>query len=100
MKILVTDIGSYDEDFSSPSGSLNEQSPCKEPDKLINSSKNLFSKGDDGMEKNIKSEETSEEIDEVLTNTSCVSDKKINHQIFIDLAVFLVLCLLSAHIFW
>lgn len=65
----------YDEDFiSSASGSANEQSPSKEPSKS-NLSLKSPSKGEDTLynEEVLKSEDISEEIEEIISGKSLVS---------------------------
>lgn len=73
---LATDVAdNYDEDFiSSASGSANEQSPYKEPSKSNMSSKSPC-KGEGTMynEEVLKSDEISEEIEEVISSKSFVS---------------------------
>lgn len=65
----------YEEDFvSSASGSANEQSPSKGPDKLESPLK-LQTKKEDKTQ-SARTEDLSEEIeevDEILSSTSCVS---------------------------
>ncbi|XP_032666454.1 uncharacterized protein LOC116841970 [Odontomachus brunneus] len=73
---LATDgIDNYEEDFvSSASGSANEQSPSKEPDK-IDSSPNPRTKKEEKTQ-SARTEDLSEEIeemDEILSSTSCKS---------------------------
>ncbi|XP_014472120.1 PREDICTED: uncharacterized protein LOC106743097 [Dinoponera quadriceps] len=72
---LATDgIDNYEEDFvSSASGSANEQSPAKEPDKM-DSSRNPRAKREDKAQSG-RTEDLSEEIeemDEILSSTSCI----------------------------
>ncbi|XP_011149135.1 FGFR1 oncogene partner-like isoform X1 [Harpegnathos saltator] len=78
---LATDgIDNYEEDFvSSASGSANEQSPSKEPDKM-DSSVNPRTKKEDKTQ-SARTEDLSEEIeemDEILSSTSCVSKPTLN----------------------
>lgn len=89
--LLVSDgLENYEEDLSSPSGSTKEQSPSKEPDKC-KSPENL-AKGDD-LSKTLPSDDISEEIDELLTSTSCVSPN--NNPLIIDCCLaFLIVSLL------
>ncbi|XP_018356593.1 PREDICTED: FGFR1 oncogene partner-like isoform X1 [Trachymyrmex septentrionalis] len=74
---LATDgIDNYEEDFvSSASGSANEQSPTKEPDK-IDSPLKLQTKKEEKPQ-SARTEDLSEEIeemDEILSSTSCLED--------------------------
>ncbi|KAL6447421.1 hypothetical protein ACFW04_001552 [Cataglyphis niger] len=73
-------IDNYEEDFvSSASGSANEQSPCKEPDKSDNPVKLQMKKEE--KTQSARSEDLSEEIeemDEILSSTSCVSKLNLN----------------------
>jgi len=64
---------------SSASGSANEQSPCKEPDKTDNPVKLQMKKEEKSQ--SARSEDLSEEIeevDEILSSTSCVSRQNLN----------------------
>lgn len=71
----------YEEDFlSSASGSANEQSPSKGPDKMENSLKPQTKKEDktqSARTEDLISEEI-EEADEILSSTSCVSKPTLN----------------------
>ncbi|XP_018403582.1 PREDICTED: uncharacterized protein LOC108780393 [Cyphomyrmex costatus] len=73
---LATDIDNYEEDFvSSASGSANEQSPTKEPDKIDSPLKLQIKKEE--KPQNTHTEDLSEEIeemDEILSSTSCLED--------------------------
>lgn len=73
-------IDNYEEDFvSSASGSANEQSPSKEPNK-IDSSLNPRAKKEEKTQ-SARTEDLSEEIeemDEILSSTSCVSKPTLN----------------------
>lgn len=73
-------IDNYEEDFvSSASGSANEQSPCKEPDKTDSPVKLRMKKEE--KTQSARSEDISEEIeeiDEILSSTSCVSKLNLN----------------------
>lgn len=65
--------------MSSASGSANEQSPAKEPDK-IDSSLKLRTKREEKPQ-SARTEDLSEEIeemDEILSSTSCVSKLNLN----------------------
>lgn len=65
--------------MSSASGSANEQSPCKEPDKTDNPVKLQMKKEEKSQ--SARSEDLSEEIeemDEILSSTSCVSKQNLN----------------------
>lgn len=65
--------------MSSASGSANEQSPAKEPDKIDNSLK-LRTKREEKPQ-SARTEDLSEEIeemDEILSSTSCVSKLNLN----------------------
>lgn len=78
---IATDgIDNYEEDFvSSASGSANEQSPTKEPDK-IDSPLKLQTKKEEKPQ-SARTEDLSEEIeemDEILSSTSCVSKLNLN----------------------
>lgn len=78
---LATDgIDNYEEDFvSSASGSANEQSPTKEPDK-VDSPLKLRTKKEEKPQ-SARTEDLSEEIeevDEILSSTSCVSKLNLN----------------------
>lgn len=76
-------MDNYEEDFvSSASGSTNEQSPAKNPDKNIESPvKQLPQTVIDDKSQSARSEEISEDIDEIeevlSTNISCVSDSVV-----------------------
>ncbi|XP_012263625.2 uncharacterized protein LOC105690423 [Athalia rosae] len=74
MDIASEDMDNYEEDFiSSASGSANEQSPSKSPEKFDNSQKSRYKK-DDRLQ-SIRSDDISEEIediDEILSSTSCL----------------------------
>ncbi|XP_051153533.1 uncharacterized protein LOC127276886 [Leptopilina boulardi] len=74
---IATDVSdNYDEDFiSSASGSANEQSPSKEPSKS-NLSLKSPSKGEDTLynEEVLKSEDISEEIEEIISGKSLLDD--------------------------
>lgn len=69
-------MDNYEEDFvSSASGSANEQSPSKSPDKCESPNKSRYKKED--RPQSIRSDDISEEIegiDEILSSTSCVSN--------------------------
>ncbi|XP_070521058.1 uncharacterized protein [Cardiocondyla obscurior] len=68
-------IDNYEEDFvSSASGSANEQSPSKEPDK-INSPLKLQTKKEEKPQSAEDISEEIEEIDEILSSTSCQTMK-------------------------
>jgi len=73
-------IDHYEEDFvSSASGSANEQSPSKEPDKLDSPQKSRTKK--DEKTPSVRTEDLSEEIeevDEILNSTFCVSKLNLN----------------------
>ncbi|XP_044599265.1 probable serine/threonine-protein kinase DDB_G0276461 isoform X1 [Cotesia glomerata] len=77
---LTGDPDNYEEDFvSSASGSTNEQSPAKNPDKNIESPvKQLPQTVIDDKSQSARSEEISEDIDEIeevlSTNISCLDD--------------------------
>ncbi|XP_072756163.1 uncharacterized protein [Anoplolepis gracilipes] len=76
-------IDNYEEDFvSSASGSANEQSPCKEPDKTDSPVKLRMKKED--KTQSARSEDLSEEIeemDEILSSTSCLEDTNTDKNI-------------------
>lgn len=80
---IAADVDNYEEDFvSSASGSTNEQSPAKNPDK--NEEQSPVKKQQqqiDDKSQSARSEEISEEIDEIeevlSTNISCVSDSLV-----------------------
>ncbi|KAL6447420.1 hypothetical protein ACFW04_001552 [Cataglyphis niger] len=76
-------IDNYEEDFvSSASGSANEQSPCKEPDKSDNPVKLQMKKEE--KTQSARSEDLSEEIeemDEILSSTSCLEDTNMDKNI-------------------
>ncbi|XP_050464348.1 uncharacterized protein LOC126858236 isoform X1 [Cataglyphis hispanica] len=76
-------IDNYEEDFvSSASGSANEQSPCKEPDKSDNPVKLQMKKEE--KTQSARSEDLSEEIeemDEILSSTSCLEDTNTDKNI-------------------
>ncbi|KAM0731605.1 Centrosomal protein 43 [Formica fusca] len=76
-------IDNYEEDFvSSASGSANEQSPCKEPDKSDNPVKLRMKKEE--KTQSARSEDLSEEIeemDEILSSTSCLEDTNTDKNI-------------------
>lgn len=78
--IAADGIVNYEEDFvSSASGSANEQSPIKEPDK-IDSPLKLRTKKEEKPQ-SARTEDLSEEIeemDEILSSTSCVSKLNLN----------------------
>ncbi|XP_024873958.1 FGFR1 oncogene partner-like isoform X2 [Temnothorax curvispinosus] len=76
MDIGLDGIDNYEEDFvSSASGSANEQSPTKEPDKM-DSPLNVRTKKEEKPQ-SARTEDLSEEIeemDEILSSTSCLED--------------------------
>lgn len=76
-------IDNYEEDFvSSASGSANEQSPIKEPDKLDSPLK-LRTKKEEKPQ-SARTEDLSEEIeemDEILSSTSCLEDTNTDKNI-------------------
>ncbi|CAL1677649.1 unnamed protein product [Lasius platythorax] len=76
-------IDNYEEDFvSSASGSANEQSPCKEPDKTDSPVKLQMKKEE--KTQSARSEDISEEIeemDEILSSTSCLEDTNTDKNI-------------------
>ena len=74
----------YDEDFvSSASGSANEQSPSKEPDKISSLTKSQVTRESIVCsEEIIQSEEISEEIEEIEDIISSKSFVSINIHIF------------------
>jgi len=78
--IAADGIDNYEEDFvSSTSGSANEQSPTKEPDKIDSPLKSRMKKKE--KPQSARTEDLSEEIeemDEILSSTSCVSKLNLN----------------------
>ncbi|XP_070165893.1 GRIP and coiled-coil domain-containing protein isoform X2 [Polyergus mexicanus] len=79
-ELMNIGLDNYEEDFvSSASGSANEQSPCKEPDK----SDKLRMKKEEKTQ-SARSEDLSEEIeemDEILSSTSCLEDTNTDKNI-------------------
>ncbi|XP_046602424.1 uncharacterized protein LOC107227747 isoform X1 [Neodiprion lecontei] len=69
-------IDNYEEDFiSSASGSANEQSPSKSPDKCESPNKSRYKKEE--RHQSVRSDDISEEIegiDEILSSTSCLEN--------------------------
>jgi len=67
-------IDHYEEDFvSSASGSANEQSPSKEPDKQDSPQKSQTKKEEKTPSARTEDLSEIEEVDEILSSTFCVS---------------------------
>ncbi|XP_011644155.1 FGFR1 oncogene partner-like isoform X2 [Pogonomyrmex barbatus] len=74
-------IDNYEEDFvSSASGSANEQSPIKEPDK-VDSLLKLRTKKEEKLQSTEDLSEEIEEVDEILSSTSCLEDTNTDKNI-------------------
>lgn len=73
-------IDNYEEDFiSSASGSAYDQSPCKEPEKSDSPIKLQIKKQDKTQSAHSDDiSEEIEEIDDILSSTSCVSKCSMN----------------------
>nr|XP_012232051.1 PREDICTED: FGFR1 oncogene partner-like isoform X3 [Linepithema humile] len=83
ISLAADGIDHYEEDFvSSASGSANEQSPSKEPDKLDSPLKSRTKKEE--KTPSARTEDLSEEIeevDEILSSTSCLEDTNTDKNI-------------------
>jgi len=79
MFIATDGIDNYEEDFvSSASGSTNEQSPSKEPDKIDSPLKLRTKKEEKPQSAHTENlSEEIEEVDEILSSTSCVSKSNL-----------------------
>lgn len=64
--------------MSSASGSANEQSPTKEPDKMDSSLHPRTKKEDKPQSARTEDLSEIEEMDEILSSTSCVSKPTLN----------------------